>query len=255
MSEKTLFLAWQDNKDKPDTKKSSQWFPVGRLDSDAGNSMYRFRYIGGARKATKKAGFPPLVSFPNLEGDYKSSKLFAMFSNRVMWPSRPDFKDYLESLALTEDDDPIDMMAVSGGRRVTDSYEVFPNIVKKPDGSFACRFFLHGGKHVSTAAQERLGSLTADEELYLALELTNPLGERAVQIQTTDYHMIGWSPRYLAHDLSVALAGPQGSCKARVVQINPMPVPSEQRVLIEMSGNLGDHEPMSGPDFQPLVPD
>jgi hypothetical protein len=37
--------------------------------------------------------------------------------------------------------------------------------------------------------------------------------------------------------------------------VNPMPVPSEQRVLIEMSGNLGGHEPMSGPDFQPLVPD
>ena len=100
-----------------------------------------------------------------------------------------------------------------------------------------------------------MGRLETDERLYLALELTNPLGEKAVQIQTTDYHMIGWAPRYLAHDLSVALAGPQGSCMAQVVQVNPMPIPSEQRVLIEMSGNMGNHEPMSGPDFQPLVPD
>ena len=76
-----------------------------------------------------------------------------------------------------------------------------------------------------------------------------------MQIQSTDYHMIGWAPRYLAHDLAVALAGLPSSCCARVVQVNPMPVPSEQRVLIEMSGNLGDHEPMSGLDFQPLVPD
>ena len=253
MSEKTLFLAWQDNKDKPDKKRSSQWFPVGRLDSDVENSVYRFRYIGGAKKAAEKAGFPPLVSFPDLEGDYSSSKLFATFSNRVMWPSRPDFKDYLKSLALSEDSDPIDMMAVSGGRRVTDSYEVFPKIAKKPDGSFACRFFLHGGKHVSRSAQERLGSLEAEEELYLALEITNPLGEPAVQIQTTDYQMIGWSPRYLAHDLALALAHPPGSCRARVVRVNPLPAPSEQRVLIELSGNLGGHEPMSGPDFQPLV--
>ena len=147
------------------------------------------------------------------------------------------------------------MLTVSGGYRVTDSYEVFPQIVKKTDGGFTCRFFLHGGRHVSQSAQERLDSLTADEDLYLALELTNPLGENAVQIQTPDYHMIGWAPRYLAHDLAVALAGSQGSCRARVVQVNPMPVPSEQRVLIEMSGNLGGHEPMSGPDFQPLVPD
>ena len=249
MGEKTLFLAWQDN------GVSRHWFPIGRLDADVEGERYRFRYTGGAKRAESEAGFPLLLPFPRLEGNYKSSKLFPTFSNRVMWPSRPDFKDYLKSLALTEDSDPIDMMAISGGRRVTDSYEVFPHIVKKPDGGFACRFFLHGGKHVSLPAQERLGSLAADEELYLALELTNPLGELAVQIQTTDYHMIGWSPRYLAHDLALALAQPPGSCRARVVRVNQQPVRSEERVLIEMSGNLGEHEPMSGLDFQPLVPD
>lgn len=249
MGEKTLFIAWQDK------GSSRQWFPIGRLDADVESEQYRFRYILGAKRAAKEAEFPLLIAFPKLECDYKSSSLFSLFSNRVMRPSRPDFKKYLKSLALTEDSDPIDMMAVSGGRRVTDSYEVFPQIVKTPDGDFACRFFLHGGKHISPAAQERLGRLETDERLYLALELTNPLGEKAVQIQTTDYHMIGWAPRYLAHDLSAALAGPQGSCMAQVVQVNPMPIPSEQRVLIEMSGNLGSHEPMSGPDFQPLVPD
>ena len=249
MGKKTVFLAWQDK------GISRQWFPVGRLDTDVESEKYRFRYIGGAKRAKNEAGFPTIVTFPDIEEDYQSGKLFTLFRNRLMGPNRPDFKDYLHSLDLTPDSDPVDMLAVSGGRLLTDSYEVFPQIVKKPDGGFACRFFLHGGKHVSPAAQERLGCLETDEELHLALELTNPLGERAVQIQTTDYHMIGWSPRYLAHDLSVALAGPQGSCRARVVQVNPLPVPSEQRVLIEMSGNLGDHEPMSGPDFQPLVPD
>ena len=247
MAEKTVFLAWQDK------GVSQEWFPIGRLDADVERGKYRFRYIGGAKRAKREAKFPLLVAFPHLEGDYKSAKLFSTFSNRVMWPSRPDFKDYLKSLALTEDSDPIDMMAVSGGRRITDSYEVFPKIVKKDDGGFICRFFLHGGKHVSPAAQERLDSLSADEGLYLALELTNPLGELAVQIQTTDYHMIGWSPRYLARDLALALAQPPGFCRARVVRVNPRLVPSEERVLVEMSGNLGDHEPMSGPDFQPLA--
>ena len=249
MGEKTLFLAWQDK------GVSRQWFPIGRMDADIQDEEYRFRYIHGAKRAAKEVGFPLLISFPQLEGDYKSSSLFSLFSNRVMRPSRPDFKKYMKSLALTEDSDPIDMMAVSGGSKVTDSYEVFPKIVKQDDGGFACRFFLHGGKHVSLSAQERLGSLEADEELYLALEITNPLGELAVQLQTTDYQMIGWSPRYLAHDLALALAQPPGSCRAKVVQVNPLPVPSEQRVLIELTGNLGDHEPMSGPDFRPLVPD
>ena len=249
MVEKTLFTAWQDK------GVNRQWFPVGRLDADIENKKYRFRYIGGAKRAAEEAGFPLIVAFPRMDDDYRSTRLFTMFGNRTMRPSRPDFKSYLDSFALTEDTDPMDMLAISGGHRITDSYEVFPQLVKDVDSSFTCRFFLHGGKHVSRAAQERLDSLTADEELYLALELTNPLGERAVQIQTTDYYMIGWAPRYLAHDLSVALAGPQGSCRARVVQVNAMPIPSEQRVLIQMAGSLGDHEPMSGPDFQPLVPD
>ena len=249
MGEKTLFVAWQDK------GVSRQWFPVGRLDADVEDNKYRFRYVGGAKRAAKEVGFPLIVAFPRIDEDYKSTRLFSTFDNRVIRPSRPDFKTYLDSLALAEDSDPIDMMAVTGGYRMTDSYEVFPRISKKSNGSFSCRFFLHGGKHVSPAAQDRLNYLSANEDLYLALELTNPLGERAVQIQTTDYHMIGWAPRYLAHDLSVALVGPRGSGKARVVQVNEMPVASERRILIEMSGNLGDHEPMSGPDFQPLVPD
>ena len=74
-----------------------------------------------------------------------------------------------------------------------------------------------------------------------------------MQIQTTDYQMIGWSPRYLVTDLALALAQPPGSCRARVVRVNSLPVPSEERVLVELSGNLGDHKPMSGPDFQPLA--
>ena len=249
MGERTLFIAWQESGG------SRRWFPIGRLDADVENERYRFRYVGGAKRAAKEVGFPLLMPFPHLEKDYKSARLFSTFSNRVMRSSRPDFKSYVQSLALSDDSDPIDMLFVSGGHRLTDYYEVFPELSKRADGSFVCRFFLHGGKHVSPAAQERLNALSEDENLSLALELTNPLGERAVQIQTTDYHMIGWSPRYLAHDLSVALAGPQGSCSARVVKVNPMPVPSEQRVLVEMTGNLGDYEPMSGPDFQPLVPD
>ncbi len=45
MSEKTLFLAWQDK------GRSRRWFPVGRLDADVEHSRYRFRYTGGAEEA------------------------------------------------------------------------------------------------------------------------------------------------------------------------------------------------------------
>ena len=87
----------------------------------------------------------------------------------------------------------------------------------------------------------------------MTLELTNPATGLAVQIQTTDYQMIGWTPRYLVGDLMQAMAEGANTCEARVVRVNPQPAPSKQRVLIEMRGRWENHEPMSGQDFQPLV--
>ena len=245
MATKTLFLAWQDSIG------TRLWFPVGRLDADVDRSHYRFRYTKGMLRAQAEVGFPPIISFPELRKDYKSSKLFALFSNRVMWSSRPDFPAYLQSMDLPENADPMDMLAVSGGSRVTDSYEVFPKLVKSPDGAFVCRFFLHGGHRINFSAQERINRLEQGESLHAAAELTNPVRELAFQVQTTDYYMIGWAPRYLAPDL-VQVEAP-GSISLKVVRVNPMPAPSEQRVLVELSGQWEKHEPMTGPDFQPLV--
>ena len=246
MSEKTLFLAWQDKREE-----SRRWFPVGQLDVEP--SLYRFRYISGAKRAEKEAGFPPLIEFPRLDGDYRSSDLFPLFQNRVMNRARPDLADYLHSLDLPEGADPFEILSVNGGYRVTDAYEVFPKLVKHADGRFACRFFLHGWRHVNASAQDRIDRLTPGEELYVTLELTNPATRLAVQVQTTDYSMIGWTPRYLVQDLVSAMAE-SPTYSARVVRINPQPAPSKQRVLIEMRGCWDKHEPMSSQDFQPLVP-
>lgn len=250
MSEQTLFLAWQDKREA-----SRQWFPIGRLDADRERPHYRFRYIEGVKIAQDKAGFQLPFGFRDLKEAYCSSTLFPIFRNRVMSDKRPDFAHYISRLDLAQTANPIEILAVSGGRRVTDTYEVFPKINKRPDGSFTCRFFLRGWHHVSDAAKERIKELRPDEPLYLMLELTNPATRIAVQIQTEDYHMIGWAPRYLVEDLVTAMAkSPEPDYSARVVQLNPMPVPSNHRVLIEMQGRWDNgHEPMSGPDFQPLV--
>jgi hypothetical protein len=47
--------------------------------------------------------------------------------------------------------------------------------------------------------------------------LTNPATQLAVQIQTQDYHVIGWSPRYLVSDLVNAIAKAPGEYAAKVV--------------------------------------
>ena len=246
MNTRILFLAWQD-------KQSRLWFPVGRLDADVEPPLYRFRYVGGAKRAQKEAKFPLLVEFPRLDEDYRSPELFPLFQNRVMNRARPDLADYLHNLDLSQGADPIEILSVNGGSRVTDAYEVFPKLLKDSDGSFTCRFFLHGWRHVNSSAQQRIEDLGQGEELYVTLELTNPATRLAVQIQTTDYHMIGWTPRYLVDDIVQAMADGPGNYKAEVVRINSQPAPSKQRVLIEMRGRWEQHEPMSSPDFELLV--
>jgi len=245
MKKKTLFLAWQDQ------GPSRAWFPVGRL--DVSPDHYRFRYIQGAERAHKGAGFEPVIDFPDLHGNYESDKLFALFQNRILTPGRQDFREYMRMLDLPDNAEPVEILEVGGGQRATDSFEVFPKIEKGPDDAFRCRFFLHGWSHVNPAAQNRLDALTAEEKLYVSIELTNPATQFAVQIQTVDYHMIGWAPRYLVADLVAAIAKASWRSEASVVRINPIPAPSKQRVLIEFRGNWPDYEPMTGPDFQPLT--
>ena len=247
MSNQTLYLAWQDK------VQSRQWFPIGRLDADLECSHYRFRYTGGAMRARQEVGFPLLVDFPEPREDYRASELFPLFKNRVIAPNRPDFADYLRSLDLPEQANPIEILTVNGGYRTTDSFEVFPKLTKRPDGSFVCRFFLHGWSYVSEPAQERLDHLTKGEALHVALELTNPKTEVAVQVQTTDYQMIGWAPRYLVPDLMMAMAEAPGRCEAKVVRINLPTTPLRQRFLIEMRSYWENHEPMIGDDYIPLV--
>ena len=233
---------------------SRPWFPVGRLDIEP-PLLYRFRYTGGAERAQQEVAFPLLWDFPELLEDYKSSELFPLFRNRLIAPGRPDRADYLGNLGLPENADPMEILSVSGGYRVTDAYEVFPKLEKGPDGGFICRFFLHGWRHVNESAQDRIGRLKPEEELYVTLELTNPATGLAVQLQTTDYHMIGWTPRYLVSDLVAAMAESPGRYAAHVVRVNPQPTPLKQRILIEMSGHWDKYEPMQGKDFRPLVGD
>lgn len=246
---RTLFLAWKNS------GTSQEWFPIGRLDADSQRPAYRFRYIGGAKRAQAEAGFPLLMEFPHLERDYRAPALFPLFHNRVINPRRPDREDYLQRLDLPTHADPFEILSTSGGYRATDAYEVFPKLVKASDGSFKCRFFLHGWRHVNSGAQDRLKSLTPKEELYVTLELTNPATRLAVQIQTTDYHMIGWAPRYLVPDLANAMIERPREYEANVVRINPQPAPLKQRVLIEMRGKWEGYEPMQGGDFKPVVGD
>jgi hypothetical protein len=240
---RSLFLAWQ----APDR----MWFPIGRLDADVSASSYRFGYTRGAEFAAREVGFSPLLAFPDLRARYESSELFPLFKNRVLDPGRSDFKAYLESLDLLVND-PISILALTGGERQTDNLEVFPRIQKREDGSFDCRFFLHGLRHMSPEARERTLSLTEGDELGISLELNNPKTGGAIQLTTRpDYHFVGWTPHYLVLDFLRAVGERPSALRARVVRVNSDDVPLNRRILVEFRGTLpGDVVPMSDEKYQ-----
>jgi hypothetical protein len=247
---KSLFLAWQDS------GPSRAWFPIGRLDAETSQSRYSFGYTRGATRAAAQAGLQPLLAFPDFDETYESSELFPLFRNRVLGSDRADFLDYLKQLDLKpEEANPIAILAVTGGTRQTDNLEVFPKLERRADGTFCCRFFLHGTRHVHKVAYERIEGLQTNEPLRVSVELNNPATSLALQVQSGDYVMLGWAPRYLVKDLTDAIAESPAKIAVQVVKVNPAPAPTNQRVLVELKGFLPNHrELMSGPDFQLLHP-
>lgn len=249
MKPETYFLAWEDR----DREKTRSWFPIGRLDVDVERSKYRFRYISGAVRAQNEAGFPLLFEFPELHAWYESSILFPVFRIRVMSPARRDYGEYVRQLGLDGLTNPIQMLTTSGGVRVTDTFEVFPKLERDENGDFCCRFLLRGWNELGELVQERIESLEPQEELILVPETALP-GERlAIQIRTMDNQLIGKTPQFLAEDLAAAIKQSPQNYGASVVQVNLPPAPLSHRVLVEMRGQLGDHEPMSSDDFRAMA--
>ena len=58
------------------------------------------------------------------------------------------------------------------------------------DSSYTARGILTSSLKIGWTVSRRA-------KTFVGLELNNPATTLAVQIQTTDYHMIGWAPRYL----------------------------------------------------------
>lgn len=196
----TLFLAWgftrSDSSMRP---RSVAWFPIGRLEGEPERGWFRFAYTRGALAAQAKTGFQSLEAFPRLDEVYESGELFPLFRNRLISSKREDYTEYIRRLALSpEEADPFNILAITGGGRQTDNLEVFPKIRTSQDGSFSCRFFLQGWRHVNRLSQERLNLLQPGELLQVSVKLNNP----AVQLQTAnDGRTIGWAPRYLTQDM------------------------------------------------------
>ncbi|MEA5468964.1 HIRAN domain-containing protein [Spirulina sp. 06S082] len=247
MTISTLFLAWQD-------PQSRSWFPIGRLTFDG--ELYKFVYIEGARNAQREANFSLLHSFPELTKEYKSIELFPPFANRLMRPSRPDYNDYIQSLNIPRDrDDPIAIFSRSGGRKATDTFEIFP--CPKPDenGLFHIHFFAHGLRHIPQCSRDRINLLQPNEQLYLANEFQNSYDSQALLLCTKDHHIVGYCPRYLATDTLGICREKPDLVHVHVERINPAPTPLQSRLLCNMTAEWPQESyPFSEREYQSIVP-
>ncbi|WP_066384762.1 HIRAN domain-containing protein, partial [Anabaena sp. CA = ATCC 33047] len=243
---KTLFLAWQD-------PKSRGWFPIGRLTFD-GNE-YQYLYTKGALEARTKYQFQPLLSFPDLNKVYKSAELFPLFSNRLMRRSRPDYKNYIECLNIPEgEDDPVAILSRSGGRKVTDNFEVFPCPEPDENGLYHIHFFAHGLRHLPVCAIEKIDQLEPSELLYLANEFQNPYDSRALLLCTKDHHIVGYCPRYIVDDVFKLKNQNPELVKVHVERVNPAPTPLQLRLLCNLTAEWHEEfQPFSSREYQPIV--
>lgn len=244
-----VFIAWRSGEPN-----EGRWGPVARVDH--GPRGYQFVYTKGAQTLP---GFQPFVGMSDLNAVYESDELFPLLANRVLTKSRPEYEAYLTwgGFDPSNPPDPLALLAVTEGRRQTDSVEVFPCPQPDADGCYLNKFFLHGVRWMPAAAQERIAQLKSGEALGLMLDILNPHDPYAVAVRTSDpigRLMIGYVPRYLAQDAWRLCAQCQPDfIELRVERVN-VGAPLQQRVLCRMNACWPDgFRPCSREEFEPIV--
>jgi hypothetical protein len=241
-----LFLAWQE-------PKSRHWFPIGQLTFDG--THYHFVYINGVKKAQAESNFQLLHSFPDRDRFYTSSELFPLFSNRLMRQSRPDYQDYIQWLNIPQNEDnPIAVLARSGGQKATDNFEVFPCPERNENGTYHLHFFVRGLRYMPENSIEKVKHLQPGERLYLMQDCQNSYDKDALLLRTEERHNLGYCPRYLAADVVKILQQNPESVDVFVVKINPAPTLIQLRLLCKMTVKVNyDLIFFASDDYQPII--
>ena len=201
--------------------KTRQYQSLGVLTYRDG--QYTFRYADGA-----PAELPGLPR----GREYTSDSLFAVFGERVMSPHRRDHGRAMEHLGLGVDAEPFEVLAVSGGRRTGDTYELTP--LPEP-GAVDLPFFVHGVRYLDDAARSQLDGLQPGQRLRLEPEEANPKNQRAVLV-SNDGTKLGYVPDPLVEVVRSVMSEDH---VLQVVRVNGPEAGLHQRLLVRLSGTLG----------------
>ncbi|WNG15649.1 HIRAN domain-containing protein [Cystobacter fuscus] len=250
-----IYLAWQDS------LHSRRWFVVGRL-RRLPDGLYEFIYTRGYEEARRSASMQPILGFMEPERRYLSDRLFPLFQNRLMSSNREEYAAYIERLGLRRDSEsppePLQILARSGGRRATDSFEVFPAPLRHQseagDQNYLIKFFVHGVRYVPFESQVRVSKCQLDERLLLLSDWQNEFDSNSLMLRTEfDNYLLGWVPRYYCADIS-SLRDRKLPVNVRVERVNPVSSPTQQRLLCQLTAPWPeDFRALSSPEYEPLA--
>lgn len=243
----TLYVLWQD-------PASRLWHPVGLLGHSG--SRYYFQYTCGALSSKH---FEPFARMRDLRTKYESESLFPTFANRLISKNRPEYKNMISWLGLNAETPDIQfhMLSLLGGQRETDKIRMIPRPERSSSGTFNIRFFVHGLRYMLEGAAEEATRLEKGEELILGLEANNPNDKDAISVaKTSPGCMLGYVPRYYAHDLRKVIQDKE--CKrlnVTVSRVNP-DAPLSMRILCEVESTWpNDYVPFISEEYWPLDKD
>jgi hypothetical protein len=218
--------------------------PVGFLSQVEDD--YRFSYL---RRELERDAFRPLPGLARaVEGPVSSSKLFPLFSERVISARRPDRHVSLDALGLPLDAAPMEVLARSHGQRVGDTIELLPAPEAGPGEAVAFTFLTHGVRYLDAAEQGRLASLTPGERLRLRPEPTNEVNPRALLVTDSEDVRLGWLPDPLIQVLDDIVDE-----RLSVERANGPEVGFHFRLLVRLQGRVQrERGLLAGPEWETI---
>lgn len=172
----------------------------------------------------------PIPGLP-LGKTHRDPDLFPFFAERIMDPHRPERVQTLENLGLTAEAGPLDVLAVSGGGRTGDTFELTP--LPEP-GLVDIPFLVHGIRHLSDKERASIDELSVGDELHLRCEPGNPINERALLV-TQAGARLGYVPDPLLGYVHGVMAGPH---RLTVERVNAAEAGLHTRLLVRLRGEL-----------------
>lgn len=167
---------------------TGKWYVVGKLIKE--KEYYCFSYTEGVSDFSNFSCFGGMFDKSKL---YYSRELFPLFANRILNKARPEYPDYLRWLDLEyaqEYNLDMNILARSGGERMTDSLRVFPRLEPDEEGNYTFYF-------INALDSNYLGTIEENDTILLKYTKDN----KEVVLEDSNNIRIGKCPEYLINTL------------------------------------------------------